>query len=264
MPARRLPIVGVAQHRQPDWMARLPRLDLPGIPQHIVQRGNNRLPCFLDDGDRLRYLQLLREALLATRVRLHAYVLMDNHVHLLATPAAIGEISRLMQKLGRAYVGLFNSRHGRTGTLWEGRYKACLVDSEDYVLACQRYIELNPVRARMTANPAAYAWSSCAAHLGQRPHSLLTPHASWMALGDDAPARATAWKAVLDESISDDELAAIRIYLQQQRAWGRDDFQAMVKAKTRQFAGVRAAHRPSKPTAAACPSQTRADSNGCM
>ncbi len=243
-------------------MARLPRLDLPGIPQHIVQRGNNRLPCFLDDGDRLRYLQLLREALLATRVRLHAYVLMDNHVHLLATPNAIGDVARLMQRLGRAYVGLFNARHGRTGTLWEGRYKACVVDSEQYLLACQRYIELNPVRARMTEDPATYAWSSCAAHLGQRPHSLLTPHASWTALADDAPARAMAWRALLDEAISDDELAAIRIYLQQQRAWGRDDFRAMVEAKTRRFAGVRAAHRPSKLPAAVCPSKK--NSNGCM
>ena len=131
-------------------MARLPRLDLPDIPQHIVQRGNNRLPCFLDDGDRLRYLQALQEALMTTGVQLHAYVLMDNHVHLLATPAAAGDIGRLMQRLGRQYVGLFNARHRRTGTLWEGRYKSCLVDSERYVLTCQRYIELDPVRARIT------------------------------------------------------------------------------------------------------------------
>lgn len=242
-------------------MARLPRLDLPGIPQHIVQRGNNRLPCFLDDGDRLRYLQLLRESLLATQVRLHAYVLMDNHVHLLATPTAIGNVARLMQKVGRTYVGLFNARHSRTRTLWEGRYKACLVDTDHYVLACQRYIELNPVRARMTEDPAAYAWSSCAAHLGQRSHSLLTPHASWTGLGHNAPARAMAWRAVLDEAIGDDELSAIRIYLQQQRAWGRDAFRAMVEAKTRRFVGVRAAHRPSKPTATARPGQTSGDAN---
>ena len=110
-------------------MARLPRLDLPGIPLHVVQRGNNRLPCFLDDGDWLRYLQLLRESLAATYCRLHAYVLMDNHVHLLVTPQKAGDVGSLMQRLGRSYVGLFNARHGRSGTLWEGRYKACLVDS---------------------------------------------------------------------------------------------------------------------------------------
>ncbi|MEP7186970.1 MAG: transposase, partial [Rhodanobacter sp.] len=111
-------------------MARQPRLDLPDIPQHIVQRGNNRLPCFLDDSDRQRYLTLLRETLLDTRCKLHAYVLMDNHVHLLATPPEIGAVAHFMQKLGRGYVGQFNARHRRTGTLWEGRYKASLVDSE--------------------------------------------------------------------------------------------------------------------------------------
>ncbi len=140
----------------PDAMARQPRLDLPDIPQHIVQRGNNRLPCFLDDSDRQRYLTLLRETLLHTRCKLHAYVLMDNHVHLLATPPEIGAVAHFMQKLGRGYVGQFNARHRRTGTLWEGRYKASLVDSESYVLRCHRYIELNPVRARMTADPTSY------------------------------------------------------------------------------------------------------------
>ncbi|MEA9744454.1 transposase, partial [Xanthomonas campestris pv. raphani] len=120
-------------------MARLPRIDLPGIPQHIVQRGNNRLPCFLDDGDRLRYLHLLHEALHATGCQLHAYVLMDNHVHLLVTPPTAGRVGQLMKRIGRNYVALFNGRHGRTGTLWEGRYKACLVDSADYVLRCYRY-----------------------------------------------------------------------------------------------------------------------------
>ncbi|AIO23753.1 transposase IS200 like family protein [Burkholderia cepacia ATCC 25416] len=131
-------------------MARLPRLDLPGIPQHVERRGNNRLPCFLDDADRQRYLHLLRDALLHTGCLLHAYVLMDNHVHLLLTPPDTGMTARLMQKLGRKYVGQFNARHQRSGTLWEGRYKSCLVDSESYVLRCYRYIDLNPVRARTT------------------------------------------------------------------------------------------------------------------
>ena len=164
-------------------MARLPRLDLPGIPQHIVQRGNNRLPCFLDDEDRARYRQLLREALHATGCRLHAYVLMDNHVHLLATPPELGALGRMMQKLGRHYVGLFNARHGRTGTLWEGRYKACLVDDADYLLRCVRYIDLNPVRARMTDDPTAFAWSSCAGLCALREDPLLTQHPIQRALG---------------------------------------------------------------------------------
>ncbi len=140
-------------------MARLPRPDLAGIPQHIVQRGNNRLPCFLDDEDRQRYLQLLLEALGRFGCRLHAYVLMDNHVHLLMTPGEAGAVSRLMHTFARNYAGLFNHRHGRSGTLWEGRYKSCLVDSDGYFLACSRYIELNPVRAWMVAEPADHPWS---------------------------------------------------------------------------------------------------------
>jgi len=231
-------------------MARQPRIDLPGIPQHILQRGNNRLPCFLDDADRRRYLTLLGEALLDTNCRLHAYVLMDNHVHLLATPPEIGAIARLMQKLGRSYVGQFNARHRRTGTLWEGRYKACLVDSESHVLRCHRYIDLNPVRARMIDDPAAFPWSSCANHCGHRMDALLTSHPAYTALGSTPYARTEAYRHLLHETLSDDDLSAIRTYLQQQRALGKDDFRAMVEVKTRRFAGVRPAHRPAraKPT----------------
>ena len=225
-------------------MARLPRLDLPGIPQHVVQRGNNRLPCFLNDGDRLRYLQLLRESLAATCCRLHAYVLMNNHVHLLVTPREAGDVGRLMQRLGRSYVRLFNARHGRSGTLWEGRYKACLVDSEDYVLRCHRYIELNPVRARLIDNPASYRWSSCPAYLGQRATSGLSAHPVWLGLGGTATQRRQAWRHVLDEALPPDQLAEIRLYLQQQRALGQDAFKAMVAAKTRRLASARPAHRP--------------------
>ncbi len=225
-------------------MARLPRLDLPGIAQHIVQRGNNRLPCFLDDEDRRRYLHLLLEALLQTRCQLHAYVLMDNHVHLLVTPPQAGAVGRLMQTLGCQYVGQFNARHGRTGTLWEGRYKACLVDTDTYLLRCCRYIDLNPVRARITDDPISYRWSSCAALCGQRDDPLLTPHPAYVTLGSSTEARSQAYRTILREAVPDEDLEAIRLYLQQQRAWGRDDFQAMVQAKTQRFAGTRAAHRP--------------------
>lgn len=231
-------------HRDPQAMARQPRLDLPGIPQHVVQRGNNRLPCFLDDADRRRYLTLLHEALLDTGCKLHAYVLMNNHVHLLTTPPEIGALARLMQKLGRGYVGQFNARHRRTGTLWEGRYKASLVDSESYVLHCHRYIELNPVRARMTDDPTTFPWSSCASHCGLRQDAILSPHPEYKTLAATPEARAEAYRQLLRETLSDDDLKAIRIYLQQQRALGRDDFRTMVEAKTQRFAGVRPAHRP--------------------
>jgi putative transposase len=225
-------------------MARQPRLDLPGIPQHIVQRGNNRLPCFLDDADRLRYRHLLRESLLATGCRLHAYVLMDNHVHLLATPSEPGAIAALMQKLGRQYVGQFNARHRRTGTLWEGRYKACLVDDAAYLLRCVRYIDLNPVRARITDDPIGFPWSSCAALCGEREDSLLMLHPTQHALGATDADRAAAYRALLAEALNDEDVDAIRTYLQQQRAYGHDAFQKIVAAKTRRFAAVRPAHRP--------------------
>ena len=145
-----------------------------------------------------------------------------------------------MQLLGRHYVGHFNARHGRTGTLWEARYKACLVDGEDYLLRCTRYIDLNPVRARMTDDPTAFTWSSCAGLCGLRDDPLLSAHTVQRALGPEA------YRAMLAEAISDEDLAAIRLYLQQQRAYGRDEFRAMVEAKTQRFASVRPAHRPAK------------------
>ncbi len=125
-------------------MARPPRFDVPGVTQHIVQRGNDRLPCFAADLDYVRYLQDLRDAAKENDCAIHAYVLMTNHVHFLATPSTHGAVGRMMQALGRRYVSYFNRRYHRTGTLWEGRYKSCLVDSEEYVLRCYRYIELNP------------------------------------------------------------------------------------------------------------------------
>jgi putative transposase len=225
-------------------MARLPRIDLPGVPQHVRQRGNNRQPCFLDDNDRRNYLELLAKALRDTGCRLHAYVLMDNHAHLLLTPPSPGATGRMMQQLGRRYVGLFNARHGRSGTLWEGRYRACLVESEHHLLRCARYIDLNPVRARITASACDYRWSSCAALCGLRHDSLLTLHAAQLATGPSAQARGQAYRALLDEGVPEAEMQAIRLYLQQQRAWGRDDFRAMVESTTRRFATPRPAHRP--------------------
>ena len=141
-------------------MSRQPRLDLPDVPQHVVQRGNDRIACFRDDTDRHLYLKTLGDVATSFSCALHAYVLMTNHVHLLVTPSDAGSVARLMQSLGRRYVSAFNHRHERTGTLWEGRYKSCLVDCGRYLLACDRYIELNPVRAGLAQRPGDYRWSS--------------------------------------------------------------------------------------------------------
>ena len=231
-------------------MARLPRPDLADVPQHVVQRGNNKMPCFLDDADRQRYLQCLRETLPRYGCRLHAYVLMSNHVHLLLTPGKAGAISRLMQTFARNYAGLFNGRHRRSGTLWEGRYKSCLVDSEHYLLRCYRYIELNPVRAWMVEDPAMHPWSSYHGNALGKPDPLLTPHAVFLALGNEPLVRAAAYRALVAEALSPEDISEIRMYLQQQRALGTERFKKRVEAELMRFVDVRPAHRPRKEVSA--------------
>lgn len=141
------------------YMPRLPRFGLLGIPQHVIQRGNNRQPCFADEEDYQFYLECAQTASKRCGCAVHAYVLMTNHVHLLVTPHRKEAVPRFMQHIGRRYVQYFNFRYRRSGTLWEGRYKASLVDTEAYVLKCYRYIEMNPVRAGMVRGPSDYRWS---------------------------------------------------------------------------------------------------------
>ena len=141
-------------------MARLPRLYVEGCAQHIIQRGNNRSVCFYHDEDYAFYAQKLKETADKFGVAIHAYVLMTNHVHLLVTPKKHDSISKMMQSLGRQYVRYINITYQRTGTLWEGRFKSCLVDSSHYFLVVSKYIELNPVRAGMVVHPCEYPWSS--------------------------------------------------------------------------------------------------------
>ena len=141
-------------------MPRKPRFNIVGIPQHVIQRGNNREPCFYSEQDYQRYLKDLSDSAKKHDCRIHAYVLMTNHVHLLVTPMVEHGISNMMQALGRRYVYYINKNYQRSGTLWEGRYKASLIDSERYLLTCMRYIELNPVRAKMVEHPGEYPWSS--------------------------------------------------------------------------------------------------------
>lgn len=174
-------------------MARLPRLTVPGYPHHVIQRGNNRQPIFLDTADRERFLQLLRDYARQHQVAVHAYVLMDNHVHLLLTPQTEQGVPALMQALGRHYVRIFNQRHARTGTLWEGRYRSTLIEAERYLLACMVYIDLNPVRAGMVAQAGDFPWSSHAHYLGRRADALITPHALIWQMGNTPFAREAAY-----------------------------------------------------------------------
>jgi len=190
-------------------MARKARFIVPGYPQHLIQRGNNRQAIFLDDDDRRRYLRLLNDAAREQRLAIHAYVLMDNHVHILATPEHDGALSRCMQSLGRSYVGWFNHRHQRSGTLWEGRFKANLIEADAYLLMCSRYIELNPVRAGMASGLLEHPWSSVAHHLGVRPDPLITDHPVFWSLGNTPFEREAAYRAWLEQGISEAELGQI-------------------------------------------------------
>ena len=194
-------------------MPRKPRFYVPGVPVHIVQRGNNREATFFDDADRAWYRQWLGEAAARYDCAIHAYVLMSNHVYILATPLSRTAIARMIQHVGRRYVMQLNRKYGRSGTLWEGRYKVSLVQEEAYLLRCYRYIELNPVRAGMVSEPEAHRWSSYHCNAGGAPDAMITPHALYTDLGIDPVQRRDAYKALFKEILDDVRLDAIR------RAW---------------------------------------------
>lgn len=191
-------------------MARLPRLTVPGYPHHIIQRGNNRQSIVADAEDRRVLLQLLEEYAAKEKVAIHAYVLMDNHFHLLATPTTETGVPQMMQSVGRRYVRYYNQRHGRTGTLWEGRYKSTLIQAERYLLACMVYIDLNPVRAGMVADPADFAWSSHLHLIGRRTDRLVAPHALYWALGNTPFAREAAYAELVRHGVAQGQQKAIR------------------------------------------------------
>ena len=191
-------------------MPRRLRIDLAGFPLHVIQRGNNRSACFASDIDRGLYLRWLGKYAAHYGVAVHAWVLMTNHVHLLLTPPSPGAASRHMQSLGRQYVGHFNHVHERTGTLWEGRFRACAVHAEAYLLTCMRYIELNPVRAGIADWPEDHRWSSFRSNALGQFDQLLTPHPLYTTLGDSPSARQFAYRELFHAEQDDDALDAIR------------------------------------------------------
>ncbi|MEO8366999.1 MAG: transposase, partial [Pseudoxanthomonas sp.] len=225
-------------------MPRRARLVLPNQPLHVTQRGVNRAAIFIDDEDRHHYRRLLREACAEHGVALHAFVLMDNHVHLLLTPRTVAALALAMRVSGQSYVQAFNARHRRSGTLWQGRYNSCLVDSDRYLLTVCRYIELNPVRAAMVAQPQDYRWSSVHTHLGTACDPLITPHPLYLALGSTMGMRAEAYRQWLEAGVSQEELVDIRRYIAQQRAYGDHRFQAMVEKTLNRTAVYRPGGRP--------------------
>lgn len=209
-------------------MARLPRPVLPGHPQHVIQRGNNRGETFRIDADYRFYLEKLREAAAKYACGVHAYVLMTNHVHILMTPSTHDGVSKAMQMLGSSYVRYYNDRYRRTGTLWEGRYRATLIDTEHYFLACMRYIELNPVRAGMVAHPEQYPWSSCRHTAVGRSDALVTVHDEYLRLGRTAKERQSVYRQLLDTRIEEQTLSEIRDATNKACVLGDDPFKRQV------------------------------------
>src|SRR5690606_11935067 len=185
-----------------DAIPRRPRIDLPGVPQHVVRRGNDRRPRFSQPIDHVRYLHKLRTATTRAGCAIHASVPRTSHAPPPATPGAGGQVGAMMQALGRRYVRYVNDRYGRTGSLREGRYKACPVQSDAHLLRCYRYIELNPVRAAMAAALGDHPWSSYAANaLGTR-DALITSHPQYLALDGDKAARLSAYRAWVAEAVT--------------------------------------------------------------
>lgn len=192
-------------------MARLPRYSLPGVPQHVIQRGNNRTRIFLTDSDFFTFRNCLLTACHERDCRIHAYVFMTNHVHLVMTPESPDAIGWVMQSVGRRYVRHFNRASGRTGALWEGRYRATVIDSDSYLLACYRYVELNPVRAGMVTLPGDYPWSSYRANAFGYGDDLVTAHKSYAALGLDPAARQSAYRELLTTGMEERTVDEIRM-----------------------------------------------------
>jgi putative transposase len=221
-------------------MARLPRSFAEGEVQHVIQRGNNREPTFAAEQDFAFYLDCLHRASTEHALVIHAYVLMTNHVHLLATPEHEHSLPKTMQSVGRRYVQHFNYTYRRSGTLWEGRYRATLVHAERFLLTCMRYIELNPVRAGMVQRPADYPWSSYRANAQGQPDGLVTPHELYRRLARSSEERLSAYRQLFRAQISKGDLDAIRESTHKGWALGNDRF----RAKVERLSGRRAAPLP--------------------
>ena len=225
-------------------MARLPRLTLPGYPHHIIQRGNNRQLIFASVADYQVLLDLLYENARKFHVALHAYVLMGNHLHLLATPATTDGLPQMMQSVGRRYVRYFNDSQKRTGTLWEGRYKSTLIQTDRYLLACMAYMDLNPVRAGLVLAPQDYPWSSYGHFTGQRIDKLITPHPLVWELGNTPFAREAAYAQLVLSGISSVQQAALTKATLSGWALGEPDFVADLQKRTQRRVSKSAAGRP--------------------
>jgi len=213
-------------------MPRKIRFNLIGIPQHVIQRGNNREPCFYNEPDYSRYLEFLEASSKKYNCRVHVYVLMTNHVHMLVTPMEEHSISEMMQSLGGRYVRYINKTYNRSGTLWEGRFKSSLVDSDAYLLTCMRYIEMNPVRAGMVEHPAEYEWSSYRVNAQGDKGFLIEQHPLYLQLSNDSKHRLIIYREMFKAFIQDDVLDEIRSSLNHELVLGRSYFKDKIEEIT--------------------------------
>jgi putative transposase len=227
-------------------MPRKPRFFLPGVPVHVVQRGHNREPVFFDTPDYQTYLHWLEEAAERYQCDIHAYVLMTNHIHLLVTPQNKNSVSLMMQYVGRHYVPYIHNTYGTSGTIWEGRYKASLIQDETYLLTCMRYIELNPVRAGMVKSPGAYRWSSYGVNGLGKDNDLIHAHDLYKALGRTVLQRNQAYRELFKAHVDDGVLNEIRASWQTGTPLGNDHFKEKVEAKLKCKVGQARRGRPSK------------------
>lgn len=227
-------------------MPRRPRLSLPGIPWHIIQRGNNRSVCFFAEEDYRCYLDHLTELSRRFGCAVHAYVLMTNHVHLLLTPEKADSAGLMMKHLGQRYVQYVNRVYRRSGTLWEGRFRSCLTQSEDYLLACYRYIEMNPVRAGMVTHPRFYRWSSYHANGEGRNDALIMRHEQYLRLGRSDDARTEAYRELFSAHLDPELVSEIRMATNGNLALGSGRFQAQIEATLGRRARRGVAGRPRK------------------
>jgi len=210
-------------------MPRRARIAVAGIPWHIIQRGNNRCACFYSDTDYQFYLETLAEQSVANHCAIHAYVLMTNHVHLLLTPRDKDSASKMMKHLSQRYTQYINRTYRRTGTLWEGRFRSCLAQNENYLLTCQRYIELNPVRAQMVNDPSDYPWSSYRSNALGLFNKLLKPHEEYLLLGNNDERRYQQYRCLFDSQLDDKVISDIRSATNSNYVLGNSRFQEEIE-----------------------------------
>jgi putative transposase len=227
-------------------MPRPKRICIPGLPHHVVQRGNNKHATFFHKNDYNNYLALLSEASAKHNVMVHAFVLMTNHVHLLMTPSCSNGLSLTMQDLGRRFVTYINKTYERTGTLWEGRFKCSVIDSERYCLECYRYIDLNPSRAGMVKDPVDYRWSSYRHNAMGAVSNLLTPHDSYVQLGTTNKTRTARYRDLIAEVLDDESLSKIRYGVKKGLPVGSERFKSEVEKYLGQRLGSGKIGRPAK------------------